>query len=150
MTYTIKGLETKETKLTESVKAFITEQFSVKGSRIGYANFVKKFSVWNDENGTVKASSLDLHKVIFNACFKLAKENKKSGLDYMPIFTSDKDNKVSVVSVVSMSEYDKYYSDIKDYKAKKAVDPTTFVLSYIAKHENEIDFKLLKESLADF
>jgi len=148
--YIIKGKDGKETKLVTSLKEFIEINYNVKGSRIGYAKFIKDFAKWDSEKLTVNANSLDLHKAIFTACFKIASFNKANGLKVMPIFTSDKTNNISIVSVCSIADFDKYYGTVKAYEEKTPIDPTLFIVNYISKHESEIDFKTLKTYLADF
>lgn len=150
MTYTIKGKDGRNTKVVESLKDFLNTSFVNKGIRIGYANFIKEFAKWNNDKATVNANSMDLHKAIFTACYQIAGFNKSHNIDVLPIFTSDKDSKVSVVSVVSVADYDKYYGDVKAYKEKKKIEPTVFIMNYITKHETEIDFNIIKDFIKDF
>lgn len=150
MTYTIKGKDGKNTKVVESLKDFLNTSFVNKGERIGYANFVKAFANWNNDKTTVNASTMDLHKAIFTACYQIASFNKSHNIDLLPIFTSDKDSKVSVVSVVSVADFDKYYGDVKAYIEKPKTEPTLFIMNYITKHETEIDFSVLKDFMKDF
>lgn len=148
--YAVIGKDVKESKLITSLKDFIELNYNSKGVRIGYSKFIKEFAKWDSEKLTVNANSLDLHKAIFSACFKIASFNKKHNIDVMPIFYSDKSNNVSIVSVTSVKDFDTYYGNTKAYTEKPKKDPTLFVIDYIDKHSDEIDFKTLKNYLSDF
>ena len=161
-------------KKVESVVKFLTEEFNTIGLNMPYNKVTAKFAEWNETQKTVTASSLDLHKLLFTACFvlsqRIVKDAEKNGYELkkisIPYFFSNKDD-IPTVQTRKASEFDNLYYEtldgLKEQKekesksgegdnegeGKKEINPTAEILALMTKYKGKIDFEAVKVAIAD-
>ena len=138
--YKVLGKSTKENKKIEGIMDFIRNSFNEKGLRLGLPNFTKKLGKYNEQKGTLQASSVPSVKEIQTACRLLAIENRGNGKDWMPAVVEN--NGTITVENRGFEEFDVFYPIVKQ-SVKKTVDANEFLASYLEKHKEEIDFASL-------
>lgn len=161
-------------KKVESVVKFLTEEFNTVGLNMPYSKITAKFAKWNEEQKTVVASSLDLHKHLFTACFilsqRIVKDAEKNGYELkklaIPYFFTNKDN-IPTVQTRKASEFDTLYYETLDgltvqkekaseasgneseKEGEKEFNPTAEILALMTKYKDKIDFEAVKIAIAD-
>ena len=143
--YKVVSKSNKKTKRIDGLAEFIGKNFNVKGKRLGIPNFTKEFGKYNDEKQILQSSSVPTLTEIQIACRKVASEiigNKSNNV--IPCVTCK--NGVSIIETHDASEFDLYYPTIKP-TTRKEISPTEYVINYINKHADAIDFKLLADAI---
>ena len=138
--YKVLGKSTKENKKIEGIMEFIRNSFNEKGLRLGLPNFTKKLGKYNEQKGTLQASSVPSVKEIQTACRLLAVENRGNGKDWMPAVVEN--NGTVTVENRGFEEFDVFYPIVKQ-SFLQTVDANKFLASYLEKHKEEIDFASL-------
>ena len=119
--------------LKEGIKEFIKFNFATSEKqenldllRMKYTDFTAKFAKWDADKFTVDASSLDLHSIIQETLFEIAKIQKENGCEKIPVFKTNKDD-VEILCCVPTIYYSQYYSknetaieSVETRKANKA------------------------------
>lgn len=102
--------------LKEGIKEFIKFNFATSEKqenldllRMKYTDFTAKFAKWDADKFTVDASSLDLHSIIQETLFEIAKIQKENGCEKIPVFKTNKED-VEILCCVPTIYYSQYYS----------------------------------------
>ena len=138
--FKVMGKSTKENKKIEEIMDFIRNSFNEKGLRLGLPNFTKKLGKYNEQKGTLQASSVPSVKEVQTACRLLAIENKNNGKNWMPAVVEH--NGTVTVENRGLDEFEVFYPPVKQ-SVKKTVNVNEFLVSYLEKHQEEIDFASL-------
>lgn len=144
--YTVIGKGLKVNKRIESLIEFISKEFNEKGKRLGLNNFVKQFGKFNNEKMTLQSTSVVSVKDIQTASRLVASENVKNGLESIPVVISL--NGVVTVETKDAKEFETFYPSIKEVE-KKTVDPTDFIIKYLNKHSEEVDFEAISTAIEE-
>lgn len=123
---TSKSLE-KPSKKIRDMMSFISIRFNEIGENISIVKLHKEFATWSEKEKTVVASSLDIHKNFFTACFLWSRSQvnlmERCGRDLktvaIPSFRVDGHGCV-ILSVVSADKFeDVYYTTLDALKAEE-------------------------------
>lgn len=144
MLYKVVGKSEKSSKRIDALKDFIGKNFNTSGKRLGLNSFVKEFGKFNDKKATLQAVSVPSLKEIQVATRLVAKEIKEKGGALIPVVFCE--NNVTTIQVRNVCEFAMYYSEIKASE-KKLVDATTFIINYMNKHVEELDFNAIQTAL---
>lgn len=144
--YTVIGKGVKANKRIESLVEYIANEFNVKGKRLGLNNFVKQFGKFNNEKNTLQSSSVVSVKDIQIASRLVASLNVESGLEIIPVVISL--NGVVTIKTKNAKDFEIYYPSIKEVE-KKEVDPTEFIIKYLNKHSEEVDFEAISTAIEE-
>lgn len=142
MTYSILGLKggEKVSKRVESLIAYIGENYTKKGNRLGFENLVKRFSKWEEEKGIVFASSMPTYADVQQSCFIVASSIAIG--EVMPIFTSDS-GKNGVISTIEKTEenFNRLYG--KNGSRKSAFDPSKLIIGLLNSEKYDFTSEML-------
>ncbi len=167
----------KETKAVKAMEEFIAKNYTVKGACISYKCIAKEFGAWNENEKTVKASSLDLHKVLLTACFYLARRTaeavnngKEKDSAVIPCPETVKGGE-TVVNVRCVSVFEDFYYDIVDglkqaeektgkdtegataegatAEGATAEGATASIIAMIAKYGKALDLVAIRKAIED-
>lgn len=145
--YKVIGKSVKSTKTVETLCTYISNNYNVKGKRLGLSNFIKDFGKFNDEKETLLASSVVTVKDIQTACRLVATDIKENNsCSVIPCLISK--NAIITIETKSIDNYETFYPTINQTK-KSTKSPTEFICDYIKKHETEIDFNALQLLIDD-
>ena len=123
---TSKSLE-KPSKKIRDMMSFISIRFNEIGENMSIAKLHKEFAIWSEKEKTVVASSLDIHKSFYTACFLWSRSQvnvmSNCGRDLktvaIPSFRVDGHGCV-ILSVVSADKFeDVYYTTLDALKAEE-------------------------------
>lgn len=123
---TSKSLE-KPSKKIRDMMSFISIRFNEIGENMSIAKLHKEFATWSEKEKTVVASSLDIHKSFYTACFLWSRSQVNTmsncGRDLktvaIPSFRVDGHGCV-ILSVVSADKFeDVYYTTLDALKAEE-------------------------------
>ena len=124
--------------LKEGIKEFIKFNFATSEKqenidllRMKYTDFTAKFAKWDADKFTVDASSLDLHSIIQETLFEIAKIQKENGCEKIPVFKTNKED-VEILCCVPTIYYSQYYS-----KNETAIESAETRKANKAKKESE-------------
>jgi len=101
-----KGLASKVLEYLEKCLAWNKDNMT--SIQVGYNSFIKELANYDDDKAVVTATSLDLHKAIFDACYELAKQAKANGSARILVLKANKGDN-GTLCTVPIGYYSQYY-----------------------------------------